>query len=109
VVETLRRDGKVERGWLGVQVQDLVAEDPRAGRRAVLVAGVERNGPAGRGGLRAGDVVLAINGERTETSRTLIRSVAAVPPGQSVRLTVLRDGRTQELSMQVGRRPAGPS
>ena len=108
VIETLRRDGKVERGWLGVQVQDLAAEDPRAGRRAVLVAGVERAGPAGRGGLRAGDVVLAINGERTETSRTLIRSVAAVTPGQSVRLTVLRDGRTQELTLQVGRRPSGP-
>jgi serine protease Do len=109
VIETLRRDGKMERGWLGVQVQDLVAEDPRAGRRAVLVAGVERTGPAARGGLRAGDVVLAINGERTETSRTLIRSVAAVAPGQSVRLTVLREGRTQELSLQVGRRPLGPS
>ena len=109
VIETLRRDGRVERGWLGVSVQDLVAEDPRSqSRRAVLIAGVERTGPAGRGGLRPGDVVVAINGERTETSRGLIRSVAAVAPGQSVRLTVLRDGRTQELTLQVGRRPPGP-
>jgi serine protease Do len=108
VIETLRRDGRVERGWLGVSVQDLVAEDPRASRRAVLIAGVERNGPAGRGGLRVGDVVIAVNGERTETSRGLIRSVAAVVPGQSLRLTVLRDGRTQELNLQVGRRPPGP-
>lgn len=109
VIETLRRDGRVERGWLGVSVQDLIAEDPRSqARRAVLIAGVERSGPAGRGGLRPGDVVVAINGERTETSRGLIRSVAAVPPGQSVRLTVLRDGRTQEVTLQVGRRPPGP-
>lgn len=108
VIETLRRDGKVERGWLGVQVQDLVAEDPRSGRRAVLIAGVERTGPAGRGGLRAGDVVVAINGERTETSRSLVRSIAAVSPGQTVRLTVLRDGRTQDVTLQVGRRPPGP-
>lgn len=108
VIETLRRDGRVERGWLGVSVQDLPAEDPRSSRRAVLIAGVERTGPAGRGGLRAGDVVLAINGERTETSRGLIRSVAAVAPGQNVRLTVLRDGRTQEVTLQVGRRPPGP-
>ncbi|MDB5414746.1 MAG: endopeptidase [Rubritepida sp.] len=108
VIELLRRDGKVERGWLGVQVQDLVAEDPRANRRAVLIAGVERTGPAGRGGLRVGDVVLAINGERTETSRSLVRSIAAVTPGQAVRLTVLREGRTQEVNLQVGRRPPGP-
>ena len=53
-------------------------------------------------------VVLALNGERIETSRSLIRNVAAVTPGQSVRLTVLRDGRTQEVTLQVGRRPPGP-
>lgn len=108
VIETLRRDGRVERGWLGVSVQDLVAEDPRANRRAVLIAGVERTGPAGRGGLRVGDVVVSINGDRMETSRGLIRSVAAVAPGQNVRLTILRDGRTQEVTLQVGRRPPGP-
>jgi len=110
VIEGLRRDGRVERGWLGVQVQDLQAEDPRGlNRRAVLIAGVERNGPAARAGLRAGDVVLAINGERTETSRILVRSIAAVPPGQTVRLTLLREGRSQELPVQVGRRPSGPA
>ncbi len=108
VIETLRRDGRVERGWLGVSVQDLVAEDPRANRRAVLIAGVERTGPAGRGGLRVGDVLVSINGDRMETSRGLIRSVAAVAPGQNVRLTILRDGRTQEVTLQVGRRPPGP-
>ena len=51
VIETLRRDGRVERGWLGVSVQDLVAEDPRANPRAVLIGGVGRTGPAGRGAL----------------------------------------------------------
>ncbi len=108
VVEQLRRDGRVDRGWLGVSVQDLVPEDPRAGRRAVLVTDVVRNGPAARGGLRAGDVVLAVNGERTETSRALVRYVAALPPGQSVRLSVQRDGRSMDTSVQVGRRPPGP-
>ena len=107
VIEQLRRDGRVDRGWLGVSVQDLVPEQP-TGRRAVLVTDVVRGGPSQRGGLRAGDVVLSVNGERTETSRALVRYVAAIAPGQPVRLSVQREGRTQELTVQVGRRPAGP-
>ncbi len=107
VIEQLRRDGRVERGWLGVSVQDLVPEQP-AGRRAVLVTDVVRGGPSQRGGLRAGDVVLSVNGERTETSRALVRYVAAIAPGQPVRLSVQREGRSQELTVLVGRRPAGP-
>ncbi|MDO9710308.1 trypsin-like peptidase domain-containing protein [Paracraurococcus lichenis] len=105
VIEQLRRDGRVERGWLGVSVQDVVPEDGRTGRRGVLIAGVERNSPAGRAGLRQGDIVLAINGDRVETSRALVRTVAAVAPGQTLRLTVLREGRERDLPVQVGRRP----
>ncbi len=105
VIEKLRRDGRVERGWLGVSVQDLASETGRASRRGVLVAGVERGSPASRAGLRQGDVVVAVNGDRVETSRALVRAVAAAPPGQTVRLTILRDGRERELPVQVGRRP----
>jgi serine protease Do len=74
----------------------------------VLVAAVDRAGPAARGGLRPGDLVTAINGERVETSRSLVRSIAAIAPGQSVRLTIQREGRVSEVSLQVGRRPQGP-
>jgi len=109
VIETLRREGQVARGWLGVQVQDVVAEDARTGRRAVLVAGVDRAGPAARSGLRAGDIVTGINGEAIETSRSLVRNIAAMPPGQTVRLSVLRDRRQIELNLRVGRRPSGPA
>jgi serine protease Do len=109
VIEALRTTGRVERGWLGVAVQDLPPEE--AGRRSapanrgVLVAGVERGSPAARAGLRQGDQVVAINGERVETSRALVRNIAAVPPGQTVRLSILRDGRPAEIPVQVGRRP----
>ena len=110
VIEQLRREGRVERGWLGVSVQDAVPENARGmgvARRGVLVAGVERGSPAARAGLRPGDVVVALNGERIESSRALVRSIAAVPPGQTVRLTVLRDGREREVTVQIGRRPSG--
>ncbi|WP_431282450.1 S1C family serine protease [Humitalea sp. 24SJ18S-53] len=106
VIEQLRRDGRVDRGWLGVAVQDLVPEPGQRGRRGVLVQGVERNSPAARAGLRQGDLVTALNGETLDTSRALIRSVAGTAPGQSVRLTYQRDGRSQEVSVQVARRPA---
>lgn len=108
VIEQLRRDGRVERGWLGAGVQDLPTEEARGGRRGALVTDVVRGGPSQRGGLRPGDVVLAVNGERTETSRALVRYVAAVAPGQPIRLTIQRDGRAQELTVLVGRRPPGP-
>ncbi|MFC0385732.1 trypsin-like peptidase domain-containing protein [Muricoccus vinaceus] len=106
VIEQLRRDGRVERGWLGVAVQDVNPDAPR-GRRGVQIQGVERNSPAARAGLRQGDLVTALNGDRIETSRALIRSIAGITPGQSVRLTLTREGRGQDVNVQVGRRPPG--
>jgi serine protease Do len=109
VIEQLRRDGRVERGWLGVQVADLAPEagsNPARARRGVLVQGVERGSPAARAGLRAGDVLTALNGERLQTSQALIRTVAGTAPGQTVRLSLTRDGRNQDIAVQVGRRPA---
>jgi serine protease Do len=113
VIEQLRRDGRVERGWLGVSVQDVVPEEARGAgssgaRRGVLVAGVERGSPANRAGLRQGDLVVAMNGEPISTSRALVRNVAALPPGQTMQLTVLREGRQIALPVQVGRRPTTP-
>ena len=107
VIEQLRRDGRVERGWLGIAVQGYGTE-PGA-RRGAQIQGVERNSPAARAGLRNGDVLVALNGERMDGSRTLIRAVSITPPGQTVRLTVVRDGRQQEVAVQVGRRPPSAS
>ena len=106
VVEALMRGGRVDRGWLGVVVRDQPAEAGATVRQGVLVAGVERASPAARAGLRNGDTLLAINGERVDSSRALVRAVAAVAPGQMVRVTVVREGRPQEIPVQVGRRPA---
>ena len=53
-----------------------------------------------------GDVVVAINGDKIDSSRGLIRAVAVVPPGNSVRVTIRRQGREMEIPVNVGRRPA---
>jgi serine protease Do len=97
VVRQLIATGKIERGWLGVSVED---HD-----EGVLISAVDRVGPAARAGVKVGDEVVAINGSTVSNSRGLIRAVAAVTPGESTRLTVRRDGRTLEFPVVVGLRP----
>ena len=107
IVAELREHGHVERGWLGVSVQDRPAGEVGRGLAGVLVASVERNSPALRGGLRPGDVVTAVNGKPVDTARGLIRQIAQAAPGTQVRLTLRRQGREMVLDITVGRRPSG--
>jgi serine protease Do len=97
-VAQLLAKGSIERGWLGVSVEDR--------DEGVTIALLDRSGPAAKAGIRVGDVVIAINGDKIESSRGLIRAVAVVPPGNSVRVTIRRQGREMEIPVNVGRRPA---
>ena len=97
VVRQLLATGTIERGWLGVSVED--HDD------TVLISAIDRAGPAARAGIRPGDEVVAINGETVSSSRGLIRAVASVTPGNSARLTVRRQGQTMDLPVVVGLRP----
>ena len=72
----------------------------------VTIATLDRTGPAAKSGIRAGDVVVAVNGDKIDSSRGLIRAVAVVQPGNSVRLTIRRAGHEMEVPVSVGRRPA---
>jgi len=99
VVGQLLAHGSIARGWLGVAVQDSESG-------GVLIAGVQRNGPALHAGIHPGDVVVALNGDHIDNARSLIRAVASMPPGQYARLTVRRQGRDIELPVTIGRRPS---
>jgi serine protease Do len=104
IVDELLAKGRVDRGWLGVEL-DTTGVHKRPG---AAIASVNKGGPAARGGLRPGDLVTAINGERVDSTRELIRDVSAVNPGGLARLRVRRGNQSLELAVVVGRRPPEP-
>jgi serine protease Do len=109
VVQGLRDDGRVERGYLGVGIQGVdedLAKVLKLDRpRGALVSRVEPGSPAERAGVRRGDVVLEFDGKAIDRVGQLSRLVAGVDAGSSGRLVVWRDGREQTLSGQVGEMP----
>ena len=98
IVGQLLDHGSIQRGWLGVSVEDVQ-------KGAVVIASVERDGPAVRAGVRPGDMVLAVNGEHIDSANGLIRTIAAITPGNTIRLTLRRQGHEIEVPVTVGRRP----
>jgi len=103
VVAELEQNGHIERGYLGVMSQKLSPEIASALRLAhpdgALVAEVEPNGPAAKAGLKPGDVVTAVNGTAVNDPRALARQVAALHPGTSATVSILRDGAEKSLQM----------
>jgi Do/DeqQ family serine protease len=110
VMEQIVANGSVTRGWVGVEVQELTPElaesfkYPASG--GALIAGVMRNSPADRGGVRPGDVLLEVDGRKVKDSAGMLQLIAALQPGQKARLTVYRNGGARELEVTVGKRPA---
>ena len=102
------RGESIERGYLGVQIGNLTNEYREslglpASTKGAYVAGVTPDAPAARGGLKAGDVVVALNGRPIQTSTELTRAVGAAKPGDTLRLDVLRDGGRQTVTVRSGK------
>lgn len=104
IVADLRDKGRIDRGWLGVSVQDVPGNRTARDGNGVTIANIDRTGPAARAGLRPGDIVLSVNGSRVDTAQGLIKAVAAATPGNVVKLTVRRGGQNIEVPVTVGRR-----
>jgi serine protease Do len=105
----LATKGKVDWGWLGVQIaeitEDNVATYGLAEPRGVAIESVMPDQPAAKAGLRANDVVLSIDGTAMSTLRDLQRVIGQTPPGKTVRVLLIREGQEQELAVTVGRFP----
>ena len=109
ILEPLKRDGRVQRGYLGVTVAEVDDRYQAAFRlptsNGVLVQSVEPAGPAALAGLRRGDVVLEANGARIDSTRELIDTISYAGPKKPVALRIIRDGREQRLTVTTGMRP----
>jgi serine protease Do len=109
VVKDLMDDGKVVRGWLGVQIQP-VTEDLAASlgldvAKGALVTEPQADSPAVKAGLEAGDAILAVNGEEIDDARELARTIAGYPPETTVDLKVWRDGKPVDMKVTLGQLP----
>jgi serine protease Do len=110
LIPQLVSKGEVTRGYLGVNVQSITPALAQAltlkDRKGALVADVMSGTPAERAGLKRGDVIVALNGKDVDSSRDLPAMVAGTPVGEEVTLTVVRQGKQQELPVTVGKLPA---
>ena len=117
VAEQLRISGKVTRGRIGVQIDQVskeVAESIGLGRsQGALVRGVESGGPAEKAGIEAGDIIVKFDGRAIEKSSDLPRIVGNVKPGTKSTVTVFRRGATKDLSVMIAEveadKPARPA
>ena len=106
VMEQLIQNGRVRRGMLGVNIQNITNDTAQAldlkDTKGVLVSNVQTGSAAEKAGIKRGDIIIAINGEAIEDSNILRNKVAGTQPETEIKLTVLRDGKQEELTATLG-------
>jgi len=120
IMDSLLKEGKVTRGWLGLEPSELnaesaqvfgIARNSQTGQlpQGVLIAGVLQNGPAAQAGLKRGDVITQVAASPVGNVAELLSQVAALAPGQASQLQVLRDAKLLQLTVNPGIRPMNRS
>ncbi len=105
VMEQLLKDGKVHRGMLGVNIQNITPEVAKSlelkDAKGVIVSNVQTGSAAEKAGIKRGDIITAINGIAIEDSNELRNKIAGTTPGSDVKITVVRDGQQQEVTAKL--------
>ena len=111
IINQLRENGEVVRGWLGVSIQNVdrtLAESFDLDRpRGALVAQVGEDSPAERAGIESGDVIVEVDGESIEVSADLPHVIGLISPGTNVSMTLIRDGDEEIINVEIGALEAG--
>ncbi|MGM0783427.1 MAG: Do family serine endopeptidase [Pseudomonadota bacterium] len=109
ILDDLVTKGRVIRGWLGIEAQEMTPELAASfglnAPEGVVIAGVVPDGPADRANLRPGDVLLEVDGRPILDARIAMSDIAAIEPGADLPLTVVRGGETLSVTLEVGERP----
>ena len=109
VLEQIMQSGQVTRGWIGVGVQDMTKELSDSFKlpeiRGALITEVFRGTPADKGGVKLGDILVAVEGKPVTDSSSMLNLVAALNPGKQAMLKVVRNQRETDLRVVIGRRP----
>ena len=110
VVNSLKNNGAVARGWIGIQIQPVTSDIADSlglkTTKGALVAEPQKGSPAIEAGIKSGDVITAVNGDAIDGPRELSRKIAAMGPEKKVDLTVWRDGGEKTLAVKLGSLPA---
>ncbi len=106
VMDSIIKIGKVVRGWLGVSIQDLTKDLAASlgikDTTGALISGVEKGSPADKAGLKRGDLITGVNDKKVEDSTQLRNIISAASPGTKVDLNIVRDGKSQTVSVTLG-------
>ena len=105
ILDDLKQKGKVTRGWLGVMIQRITPELQESFKlknaSGALVSDLVPNGPADLGGMKRGDVITRFDGVEIASMETLPKQVASIKPGKSVKVEVIREGKSRILDIKI--------
>jgi serine protease Do len=110
IVDSLRKTGKVVRGWMGVAIQEITPALAKSfkipdSRKGVLISDVNENGPSSAAGLKRGDVIIGFDDKDVQNVSQLRNLVARTLVGRDAKVKVLREGKEQIVTVKVGERP----